>query len=80
MIMRKSFSLIILASLCGIVFPGMLKKAVAQQSNIDTLKKKFDHYRKQNLQEKIYLHIDRPSYLTGGNDVVQSLSYRWKSS
>jgi hypothetical protein len=37
----------------------------AQQSNIDTLIKKMNRYRTQNLPEKIYLHIDRSSYLTG---------------
>jgi hypothetical protein len=63
--MTKSFRLIILV-LCSVgVFPGTLLTTIAQQNNIDTLTKKFDRYRKQNFQEKIYLHIDHPSYLTG---------------
>jgi hypothetical protein len=37
----------------------------AQQPALDSLKTKFDRYRKKGFQEKIYLHIDRPGYLTG---------------
>ncbi len=37
----------------------------AQQSALDSLKVKFDRYRKKGFQEKIYVHIDRPGYLTG---------------
>jgi hypothetical protein len=31
----------------------------------DSISKKFDQYRKQALQEKLYLHLDRSFYLTG---------------
>ncbi len=37
----------------------------AQQQQLDTLRKKFDSHRKNNLTEKIYLHTDRAAYLTG---------------
>lgn len=32
---------------------------------MDSLKIKFDRYRQKGFQEKIYVHIDRPGYLTG---------------
>jgi len=38
---------------------------VAQKSGIDTLLKKFDSHRKNSLQEKLYVHLDRSYYLTG---------------
>jgi len=39
---------------------------VAYTQNLsDTLRKKFDVYRTKNLQEKIYVHVDRPNYLAG---------------
>lgn len=37
----------------------------AQQPVLDSLKIKFDRYRQKGFQEKIYVHIDRPGYLTG---------------
>jgi hypothetical protein len=37
----------------------------AQQPVLDSLKTKFDRYRQKGFQEKIYVHIDRPGYLTG---------------
>jgi hypothetical protein len=40
-------------------------QANAQTQALDTLNKKFDYYRKHNLQEKIYLHVDRTTHLTG---------------
>jgi len=39
--------------------------AVAQKTEIDTLVKKFDRHRKNSLQEKLYVHLDRSYYLTG---------------
>lgn len=39
--------------------------AVQAQQDFDSLSKKFDWYRSHALQEKIYAHIDRTSYLTG---------------
>ncbi len=64
--MMKFFRSILLSILFSTgVIPITLNIATAQQRNIDALTKKFDLHRKQILQEKIYLHIDRPSYLTG---------------
>ena len=37
----------------------------AQQSTLDTLRKKFDVYRKNNFQEKIYVHVNQSTFLTG---------------
>ncbi|HOX82415.1 MAG TPA: hypothetical protein PLS08_05255, partial [Chryseolinea sp.] len=62
--MTRFFRLIIILFSVGGI-PGSLHTAFAQQSNLDNLTKSFDLYRTQILQEKIYLHIDRPSYLTG---------------
>jgi hypothetical protein len=39
--------------------------ALAQQPILDSLLKKFDTYRTNNLTEKIYLHVDQETYLTG---------------
>lgn len=61
--MKFSFRLI--ALICCSVLLSVAQPLVAQQTALDTLKKKFDTYRKENLHEKIYLHLDRPSYLTG---------------
>lgn len=48
-----------------ILFSTTTLISVAQERGIDSLTKMFDEYRKQNLQEKIYLHLDRTSFLTG---------------
>ncbi len=37
----------------------------AQQLPLDSLRQRFDRFRKNGLQEKIYLHTDRSGYLTG---------------
>jgi len=37
----------------------------SQQAVADTLLKKFDFYRSNTLQEKVYVQTDRPSYLAG---------------
>jgi hypothetical protein len=39
--------------------------ATAQQPALDTLMNRFDSYRKNSYGEKIYLHTDQASYLTG---------------
>src|SRR5687768_14339674 len=39
--------------------------AFCQESQLDTLVKKFGQYREVALQEKIYAHLDRNFYLTG---------------
>ncbi len=44
------------------VFHGSL---FAQQIQLEMLLKEFNAYRETNYQEKVYLHLDRPSYLTG---------------
>ena len=52
---------ILLLMLCLWISP----KVGAQKSGIDTLLKKFDNHRKNSLQEKLYVHLDRSYYLTG---------------
>ena len=42
-----------------------LQVALGQGKMLDTLVRKFDHYRVNSLQEKIYAHLDRNFYLTG---------------
>ncbi|HEY5916144.1 MAG TPA: hypothetical protein VIU13_02020, partial [Chryseolinea sp.] len=37
----------------------------AQQATLDTLTKKFNHYRSNHATEKIYAHVDQRLYLTG---------------
>lgn len=39
--------------------------AVAQQRTLDTVTTRFKEFRKNNYQEKIYLHTDQSAYLTG---------------
>jgi hypothetical protein len=38
---------------------------IAQENHVDTVVKKFKVYRENNLQEKMYGHLDRSFYLTG---------------
>lgn len=40
-------------------------QAHGQQKALDTLITKFDHFRKDALQEKIYVHVDRNFFVTG---------------
>lgn len=42
-----------------------LSQTYAQEAALDTLLKKFHHYRDNALQEKIYAHLDRKFFLTG---------------
>ncbi len=37
----------------------------AQQSELDTIQRRFKDHREKLLQEKIYVHVDRPHYITG---------------
>jgi hypothetical protein len=37
----------------------------AQQAELDTIQNRFKDYREKHLQEKIYVHVDRPQYITG---------------
>jgi hypothetical protein len=39
--------------------------ATAQQVNLDTLQRRFRDHRVKQIQEKIYVHSDRPLYVTG---------------
>jgi hypothetical protein len=39
--------------------------AWAQQNLLDTLSEKFNLYRQKNLQEKLYVHLDRTNFITG---------------
>jgi hypothetical protein len=52
--------LIALIVLCVVHF-----KVSAQQATLDTLTKKFNHYRSNHATEKIYAHVDQQLYLTG---------------
>lgn len=47
----------------GLILAGIY--TFAQQPALDSLKTKFNRYRQKGFQEKIYVHIDRPGYLTG---------------
>ncbi len=58
--MRKMNRLIYFLLLFGCSF-----SLQAQNVALDSLSKKFDRYRKQSLQEKLYAHLDRTLYLTG---------------
>src|SRR6478609_5387301 len=51
--------LLLLVGLC------LSLSSIAQKSGIDTLLKRFDNHRKNSLQEKLFLHMDRSYYLTG---------------
>jgi len=59
--MIKVYQRIVVSILC---LSGALG-AYAQQVQPDSVIKKFDYYRRQVLQEKIYAHVDRTFYLTG---------------
>src|SRR4051812_43181635 len=39
--------------------------ASAQQAGLDSVRRKFDRYRVNHLQEKLYAHLDQSFYLTG---------------
>jgi hypothetical protein len=54
----KKIMLIVALSCCGNNLP-------AQQQVLDTLSQKFNLYRERNLQEKLYMHLDRTSFITG---------------
>lgn len=55
----RSLTLLLLAGLLMTAATGVM----AQQQQLDTLRKKFTQYR--TAQEKIYLHFDRSLYVTG---------------
>jgi hypothetical protein len=44
---------------------SLVNPAKAQSTSADPVLRAFDQYRKNNLQEKIYVHTDRSSYLSG---------------
>jgi hypothetical protein len=48
-----------------IAFSGLCFQAFGQPRSLENLVTNFDRYRKNNLQEKIYLHTDRDFYVTG---------------
>src|SRR6478609_3322308 len=54
----KSILLLLLSACCSL-------NSVAQKAGIDTLLKRFDNHRKNALQEKLFVHMDRSYYLTG---------------
>jgi hypothetical protein len=56
----------ILSSILLIILVQAMHSSVqAQQLQLDKLLKDFNTYRESNYQEKLFLHLDRPSYLTG---------------
>lgn len=57
--MLKSFSLLVVLVLISVATSS------AQHHQLDTLKKNFDQYRNSHFTEKVYVHSDRESYLTG---------------
>src|SRR6476646_4756948 len=53
---------------CILLLPlslGLSLTTVAQKAGLDTLLKRFDSHRKNSLQEKLYVHLDRSYYLIG---------------
>jgi hypothetical protein len=48
-----------------ITFSAICLSGFGQHAGLDTLRKKFDYYRHQSVQEKIYVHLDRHQYVTG---------------
>lgn len=62
---KRIFPLLIFLSWSIGLLTWSFVPATAQQNAIDSLKIKFNDYRRQHFQEKVYLHLDRPSYLTG---------------
>jgi len=63
--MSRSFYHIISLSLCIAVTLTSSHRTLAQGGSISNLIRAFDEYRTQAIQEKIYVHSDRNSYLTG---------------
>ena len=61
LIFKNIYKCILLLPLCLCVSTNV----GAQKTGIDTLLKRFDSHRKNSLQEKLYVHIDRSYYLTG---------------
>ncbi len=40
-------------------------RASAQQDGLNTIKQRFDQYSRQHIQEKLFVHVDRPVYMVG---------------
>ena len=59
--LKNIYTGILLLPLCL----GLSLTTVAQMAGLDTLLKRFDSDRKNSLQEKLYVHMDRAYYLTG---------------
>lgn len=57
--MRILYTILFLATLVG------LSESKAQQAELDSIQRRFKDNREKLLQEKIYLHVDRPHYVTG---------------
>ncbi len=58
----KNYSLLLSISLILLLHAHILP---GQTAALDSLAKKFEQYSQQAFQEKIYLHTDRPFYMTG---------------
>lgn len=48
-----------------VIFCLLAVKANSQTGNTDSLSNRFNRFQKNNLEEKLFIHIDRPSYVTG---------------
>lgn len=57
----KSFKVLFVALVCVLIANGVSAQAFPE----DSITKKFDAYRKQAMQEKVYVRTDRSIYLTG---------------
>jgi hypothetical protein len=54
------------AAILAYVLLWLLSHLASGQSNVsDTLQNRFENYQRKNLQEKIYIHLDHTSYVTG---------------
>lgn len=40
-------------------------RASAQQDGLNTIKQRFDQFSRQHIQEKLFVHVDRPVYMVG---------------
>lgn len=54
-----------LSFLLFVIFVGMFTVPVCAQEAFDKTQEKFDTYRKQTLQEKLFVHVDRSFYQSG---------------
>ncbi|MCC9167132.1 hypothetical protein [Pontibacter harenae] len=61
-LLAKAFLQALLCLTVGVAGTGV---AVAQTSTFSSIKEDFDQHRQKALQEKLFLHVDRPTYVSG---------------